>query len=520
MTLCLSELPEGLDPSAVADETERAVVREFWQAADLSYLLHTGHRERELRARRERAAHEAITGGSGVPIPLDHPDLHGQEGARALFYASPEQSTVVLNVARRWGKTVLCCVLAVECALAGPNRRIAYAAPTGVMVEEFIEPVMQWLMAEAAIAGAEFVFVFRGGKRPAYVFPNGSVIRVVGCEDRKKANRLRGPFAHLCIVDEAAFVDVLTYVVRSVLAPQLLTTGGRMLITSTPPDSPAHPFLDYVTSATARGVYFHRTCYDAPHLTDERIGRYCEEAGGEDSIDWLREGLARLVVDTLRAIVPEFSALEPELVGEVERPDFFDAYVVADFGMADLTVVLFAYWHFVAGRIVVEDELVFENTGGTKIGWAIREHEPKLWPGRSVFQRVIDADPMVLRDIADEVHLHAAPPRKDNLEAQVSALRSVCQRRGILYHPRCATAIAHMRHGIWNTGRTAFARTGETGHADGVAASMYLVRSVVKQRNPFPDNFTLPLGVAQPRAAPRTSKQAEAIAKLFKRGNR
>jgi hypothetical protein len=386
------------------------------------------------------------------------------------------------------------------------------------MVEEFIEPVMQWLMLEAELAGEEFAFRFRGGKRPAYIFPNGSVIRVVGCEDRKKANRLRGPFAHLCIVDEAAFVDVLAYVVRSVLAPQLLTTGGRMLITSTPPDSPAHPFLDYVASATARGLYYHRTAYDAPHLTDERIARFCDEAGGEDSIDWLREGLARLVVDKLRAIVPEFSTFEAELVGEIERPEYFDPYVVADFGMADLSVVLFAYWHFTLGKIVVEDELVFENTGGTKIGWAIREHEPKLWPGLSVFMRVIDADVMVLRDIADEVHLPASPPKKDNLEAQVGALRSVCHRRGLLYHPRCATAIAHMRHGIWNTGRSAFARTGETGHADGVAASMYLVRSVVKQRSPYPDTFTLPLGVAQPRAKPRVSKQGQAIAKLFQRG--
>ena len=90
----------GLESAAPVERTEeeRALQAFMWEHADLSYLLHTGNKERE----------EDILGKV-----QQNPDYIGQRGARDLFYET-DDATVVWNIARRWGKSLLCCVLAVE----------------------------------------------------------------------------------------------------------------------------------------------------------------------------------------------------------------------------------------------------------------------------------------------------------------------------------------------------------------------------------------------------------------------
>ena len=85
-------------------------------------------------------------------------------------------------------------------------------------------------------------------------FKNGSRIVFAACEDRAKAERLRGPKSHKIIVDEAGFIPVLKYVVNSVLLFQLAGTGGKLLMGSSPPDSPAHPFVEFYRSAESAGA--------------------------------------------------------------------------------------------------------------------------------------------------------------------------------------------------------------------------------------------------------------------------
>ena len=154
---------------------------------------------------------------------------------------------MVAKIARRWGKTRTCCVLAIESALRGPNRRILYAAQTGAAVKEFVSPHFAELAADAP----EHL-------RPVLVanevrFPNGSRIVLQGCDDQLKADRLRGPAAHDAFVDEGGFIPVLGYVVRDVIRPQLATTGGKMLIASSPPESADHPFEVFALEAESAG---------------------------------------------------------------------------------------------------------------------------------------------------------------------------------------------------------------------------------------------------------------------------
>lgn len=425
--------------------------------------------------------------------------LHeGQLKARALV-RSGKARRYVFEIARRWGKSWFFCVTAFECALAGPKRRIPYACSTITSLREFIIPIMSTIIETAP---AEL--------RPEIVgdevrFKNGSRIVMQGCEDRLKADRLRGPAADMAIVDEAGFIPVLLYVVKSVLLYQLLTTRGLMLVGSSQPESPAHPFIELAKEAEARGAHMGANIHDAPHLTAEDRAIACEESGGPDSLAWKREGLNQRVVDETRALVPEFSQHEGQLIEayEPKRDEhgtaYLDRYIVGDLGWVDLAFVLFAEWDFAGSMLTVVDEWSEARCTTDRLQHEVDDIARERWGSAPVFRRVIDAtarernDLQRLQDDGDPTAENAwRMARNQERSAAVNQLRIATKRLRYRVHPRCEKLIAHLRNGVWNEQRTAFARPtsdgGDTyyGHFDGVAAMMYLERAVDRSHNPTP----------------------------------
>lgn len=426
--------------------------------ADLSYLLHDGQMEL-------RQAWRAATGRKFVAC-----------------------------IARRWGKSFWCCVESVELALRVPGAQIRYAAPTAKMVRSIIEPVMRVVLRDCP----EPLRPHHSRQEGVWRYPNGSEVHVAGC-DQGGADRLRGTATHLGIVDEAGFVADVEYVVGDVLLPQTLTTGGELLVVSTPATTPAHPFQQMCADAAASGAYAHRTIFDAPHIPRRLAEEYIEERGGIESTAARREYLAEHVVDEEGAIVPEFTREEPHIVQAVERPEHYDAYVVGDLGFVDLTVWLLGYYHFDMAVWVVERELVFRNASTGDMVPALKAAERELWGDKEPFIRIADAEPMVLREFTSgrneqgEQHgYRVSKARNDELDAAVNGLRLATRKRGYRIHPSCKVTISHLRYGIWNRARTGFERMEGYGHFDGVAAAMYMERHVRRDRNPYP---RLPPGV-------------------------
>lgn len=399
---------------------------------------------------------------------------------------------VVWNWGRRLGKSHGAVVLALEAAIETPGARIPYAAPTERAVREFVHPIFTELATHAPTDMRPFLV---DGE---WRLPGERRIIPVGCEDRHKADRLRGPRAHACIVDEAGFVPILDYVTTDVLRPQLLTTKGWMLVASTPPASPAHPFVAMIQQAEAEGAYMHASVRESPLLSPEEIDIYCRDLGGPTSSKWLREGEARIVVDETRAVLPEWQGLEAAgvLVQDVERAEFFDAYVAADLGYLDLTVVLFGWWDFRRTRLVIEDEVVLERTTSTEIQKRAAAKEDALWGGKEPLRRVADASAITVADMRsleaqrskDEASLWTMP-QKDEKEAAINALRVALTRGEVVVNPRCKVTISHCRHAIWNEARTSFERSGDHGHFDALDALLYMHRSVVRNRNPYPPEW-------------------------------
>jgi hypothetical protein len=421
-----------------------ALLAEAWKRGDLSYLLH-----------------------------------RGQRGVRAEWRSS-DALKWVLCCSRRYGKSYWLCVEAVEAALAAPKAQIRYAAPTQKMVRNIVEPHMRDILEDCPKA-LKPTFRRQDG---VWVFQNGSEIHAAGC-DGGSAERLRGTSTDLALVDEAGFVADLDYVVDDILMPQTLTTGGRILVVSTPARSPAHPFAHYCAAAEAKGAYAHRTIHDAPHIPKKAIERYCEEAGGEGSSTWRREYLAQTVVDEDAAVIPEFTMRAADIVVEdYQRPEYCHKYVVADLGFSDLTVWLFAFHDFANDLIVVEDELVFRNTHSGAMVGPVLEMEDKLW-GEARTIRYADAQPLVLAEMA-EAGIEVSKARNDDPTAAVNALRRQIQGARWRIHERCRTLRAHLKAAVWDARRRHFARMDGVGHFDGVAAAMYLERHVVRQWSPFP----------------------------------
>ena len=439
--------------------------------------------------------------------------LHeGQLEVRRLFKECRERR-FVLCCSRRYGKSFLACVLAIEHALQNTGASVRIAAPTAKMVRNIIEPHMRTILAECP----ESLRPKHHKQDGAWHFEKtGSFIHVAGC-DGGNAERHRGTDCSLAIVEEAGFVDELDYVVDDIFTPQLLTTNGRMMMLSSPPRTPAHPFVAYALSAQERGAYVHRTIHDAPHISERLVEEFCAESGGERSTTWRREYLAQFVVDESRAIVPEFAEAEPDLVQDWTRPEYYDAYVAADFGYKDLTFVVLGYYDFDNDRHVIEDEVILEQSTSGQIAAAIREKERELW-GEKEPMRIADADRIVLADIVNQHDMTILPARKDDREAAINALRICVSERRLIIHPRCKALRAHLRNGIWNKARTQFERSGGFGHFDGVAAAVYFVRHVTRGKNPYP-RYRRGESAATHWMPTRKdqSRDGEAVASIFRR---
>lgn len=445
-------------------EAKKVARHALWRLGDLSWALHKD----QLAARRQIQEAEA-------------------RGERRF----------VFMCGRRWGKTRFFLVDAFEFCLKNPGVTVPYAALTLESAEQFVLPEATFL-AEWAPPDQK-VTILEGTIR----FHNGSEIIIAGTETQINANRLRGRPAPRAYCDEGGFNKILVYVVESVLAWTLLTTDGALFIGSSPPLSPAHAFAKrYVAAAAKAGTLIRRRTSDAPHIPPKVLAKMKEDMGGEDSVEWRREGECELLTDERRAVVPEFTAKRTQVTPEVwpEPPAFRFWYAAADLGYADGSAALLAWHDFENARLMVEDERILPRPTSAVVQAAVADMEKVHVPrGQEVVSRVADAALITIADMASLQPKDVAEPArwrmtlKDNLEGAVNTVRVRVARGELMIHPRCRTLLSHLEFAIWNERRTEFERlsedeAGEDGlrHFDAVAALIYLVRSVNWTRNPFP----------------------------------
>jgi hypothetical protein len=443
-----------------------------------------------------------------------HHKLHDYQKPIYDLIQSSQGLKFVLNCSRRFGKTFILSLIAIEFALKNPNSQIRFAAPTQKSLKNIILPMFTDILKDCP-ESIRPVYKISDGK---YVFSNGSEIHVAGT-DNGNAERLRGTRADLAIVDEAGFCSDLDYVVQSILLPQTLTTGGKVIIISTPARTPAHDFTKLAIDAEQAGSYAVRTIYDNKSLTPELIEKYAKESGGINSSTFKREYLCEFTVDEESQIIPEF---KDEYIKDITKDEFYSMYhkyVAMDMGVVDKTALLFGYYDFKRAALVVEDELDADGSMRTTETWAeiIKAKEKELWQTQKPYRRIADNNsPQMLIDMGSMHGLHFMPTNKESLNAMINQVRMMVNAGRLIISPKCEMLIGCLKYGVWNNDKSAFDRSKTYGHFDHLAALVYLIRNLDESTNPVRNTF----GMTQhshyiPENTSQTKIQSE-IKKLFK----
>lgn len=412
----------------------------------------------------------------------------------------------VVMCARRLGKTYLMLTMAFEVCLKTPGAIVKYVFPKQKAAKRNIFPEIRKiamdcpkdLMPELKVADL------------LVQFPNGSQIQLAGCDSGNIEN-IRGGNSHLNIVDEAGFADDLKYAVRSVLAPTTKLTKGRTILVSTPSRSENHEFIqDFVLPYMAEDRIKVFSIFDNPQFTEAIIKDALDDyPEGEKDPEFRREYMCEIIRNAEKAILPSFNTeAELEIVtDQYVRPVYYDPYVSFDIGGVDLSAILFAYYDYENACLVVEDELIADGTTNTEILAAlIQEKEKQLWENPldksqiPPYLRVIDTNNKILATDLQKLHgLTFTPVKKDQKQAAINSLDVAISRRQIKIHPRCKHLIYHMKMAEWNKSQSDFKRLKDSpsgkirgGHADALAAMVYLHRSIVKSHNPFPSGYGVP----------------------------
>lgn len=387
------------------------------------------------------------------------------------------------NCSRQLGKTFWAVAVAQMYARQNPRAQIRYGAAFQSDLIEYIIPAFQKIEEDCP----EYMrsqYLKTGNK---LMFPNGSMIKLVGLD--KHPNGLRGNTLDLIVLDEVGFVSNLDYIYKSIIIPATLhRPNAKIIMISTPPATPDHPFVEYVEKAKLENAYAEFTIDDNPLITEKQKLDLIAETGGMESTTTQRELYCKFVVDENLQLVPEWKDSFVIKEDKDEYYNYYHKYVAMDLGRIDQTVVIFGYYDFKKARLIIEDEVVMTGNKWTTLDLKDRilDKEKELW-GHEPFRRISDNNNEHL--IVDLSHLHQLSfmmTDKESLEAMVNEVRIMVGRGQILANEKCKMTIGCLKLGVWNEKRKEFARSKVYGHYDAFAALVYLVRNLNKNINPIP----------------------------------
>lgn len=174
--------------------------------------------------------------------------------------------------------------------------------------------------------------------------PNGSVVRLVGVPDRKRADRVRGQTLDLIIIDEAANFsdDVLQYLVEHCCSAALGIRNGQLYVCSTPGMDPSGYLYRLYTDPALEFSRHFLDLSDNPAWKDPAayLAKVRRQFGyDENDPTYQREWLGRWVADlALRVYRIDAANL-------IDAPGAVDYAVMAvDLGATDQSAICVLGW--------------------------------------------------------------------------------------------------------------------------------------------------------------------------------
>jgi hypothetical protein len=417
---------------------------------------------------------------------------------------------------------------------------VVYGAPTLKHLAEFVLPTFE-KRSQELLPRRDIRPHYNGRDRNTSSARTAAYVHLFGADDKRKANRGRGPEAVLAIFDEAGFCPLLRYVLRSIFRPSLLHSGGRTLVASTPAEEPDHDFTAIAELAEANGAYFNRDVWDNPRLTDVQIDRFiAEDARDEgmtveaylDSDEFRREYKAERVINKMLLGVPEWVApwkdgkpYRESHVVDIPRPKLFRGHTIIDFGGNDPHAFQLGYWHLELGMVIERDQLLKSDERSQQLADAVKKAEEETWgvdrwngtlaslTAETIkghfsqthqqipdwlmpeVDRTADAQPWTRicdqnRELARHLHsvgLAAVPTYKTDKQFMVQQLRNLIAAGKYWVHPRCKDTDRHLKTTTWaNAKRREWSHRGGE-HGDLVDDSVYFAMGVSREVLPDPE---------------------------------
>lgn len=421
------------------------------------------------------------------------------------FFHGKIDKTIVINAARRLGKSYVLVIMAFEQCLRYPNSIVKFLQPEVKMIRTNIRPIFDEILMDCPV---HLMPNFKTQDN-IYYFPNGSQIQLAGT-DNGNYMKLRGGNTHLAIIDEAGFCTDLEHIINYILIPTTTLTKGRIILSSTTPPKPDHEFIKYMGTAKMEDRLIRKTIYDAleddkasaePRITELVIAEIIKSIpNGAKSDSFRTEYLCEIIRNSKDSVVPEFNAdIKKDIVVEWRKmPVFCDRYESMDLGVMDLTAIIYAWYDFDNAVLVCEDESVLSGheVSAKNISKTIKEKEETLFYDKMtqetlpVYKRISDNNLILLNDLRQPPYnLAFIATEKHNREAYINKMRTMIAERRIIINPRCTNLIDHLENATWNKNRTDLADSGEYGHYDFVPALAYLIRNLDEGRNPYPAGY-------------------------------
>lgn len=402
-----------------------------------------------------------------------------------MFDGLAPRSRVFILEGRKIGKTYGLLAYMDAFARRRPGSIIRFACETKEQAKLIVIPLLEELQQDCP---EDLKWISREHQEGCWVLPHtGSRLYLVGTDDRKQVERLRGPRADLIILDEVcaySFPD-LPYLINSVLSPQTINTGGHIIMCGTPPTSLEHPSIEFINLAKKANLLFTKTLFDNPRLSQDQIVMICKEANPyasdediirilagtlEGSPSWEREYMCRMVADKEARVTPEFDSrihVKPtSLLTHAQKYVFIDAGFVRDFFAAT-----FCELDFSTQTMQVRAEYHSLRRSTNEIRTSLQKIENDLkWDQKEYVNTRRFMDPTAHQQIFDFAKggYYVMPGVKNPGKGQVVVeIRNILKSRRILIDPACKNLISCMDNGIWSsTAKEDFKRSKALGHLD------------------------------------------------------
>lgn len=434
-----------------------------------------------------RAAAAAILWSRGeLSFLLHSAQLKIYELIRSL---PKDQREACIFCARRFGKSYLGVICALEDAIRNPGKQIAIIGPTLKQTRAITTPIFREVSQ-----GAPRGLVTHSKSESRWNLSNGSTVLIGGFDTILES--IRGLDLAAIYLEESglatADLEEYNYLLYSVLMPTLMHTRGRIYHLTTPSRIVDHPLhIETLPKTKLNSAFYCYTIDQNPLLSPSDIEKEIETLGGASSPTVLRELYCVVARDPSTTVVPQFD--ESRHVAPAPMPHLHYKYLVGgDLGYTnDLSVFhLMAYDHDL-GKVLVFDEKVFQpETASSEMVESLKD-----W---SAFKPtfVVDIQGNTRTDMSS-LGMATATPVKDKFESTVTFIRNQFFQDLLLISPDCPLLIATCRSQMFNRAKTDFLRTTTLGHADSLMSCIYGLRSVDRTTDlrPRPDHeqiFTLP----------------------------